>query len=239
VRQYADLQRQMGVPDAAQLRTIVALYDGSWTGLVRHQIGERAFEPLAALGIFGWETLGYMLLGMASLRSGFFTGAWDDRTYRRIAIGGFALAVPAYALLAFVIWRSGFSLPVLFACGMAAPVLVRPLMVAATAALIILLTRRGGALVERIAAAGRAAFTNYLGTSILMTALFYGWGFGLFGDLRRIELWIVVIAMWVLMLAWSKPWLDRFQYGPFEWLWRSLSRWSPQPMRRRPAPAPA
>ena len=38
-------------------------------------------------------------------------------------------------------------------------------MIVATAALIILLTRRGGALVERIAAAGRAAFTNYLGTS--------------------------------------------------------------------------
>jgi uncharacterized protein len=35
------------------------------------------------------------------------------------------------------------------------------------------------------------------------------------------------------MLLWSKPWLDRFQYGPFEWVWRSLSRWSPQPMRRR------
>ena len=30
--------------------------------------------------------------------------------------------------------------------------------------------------------------------------------------------------MWALMLLWSKPWLDRFRYGPFEWLWRSLSR---------------
>ena len=40
----------------------------------------------------------------------------------------------------------------------------------------------------------------------------------------RIELWLVVIAMWALMLLWSKPWLDRFRYGPFEWLWRSLAR---------------
>ena len=47
-------------------------------------------------------------------------------------------------------------------------------MIVRDAALIILLTRKGGALVERIAAAGRAAFTNYLGTSLLMTALFYG-----------------------------------------------------------------
>ena len=118
---------------------------------------------------------------------------------------------------------------------MAATVPFRPLMVAATAALIILLTRRGGALVERIAAAGRAAFTNYLGTSLIMTTLFYGYGAGLFGELSRAELWIPVVAMWVLILLWSKPWLDRFQYGPLEWLWRSLARGSPQPMRKAAA----
>jgi uncharacterized protein len=108
--------------------------------------------------------------------------------------------------------------------------------VAAIAALIILATRRGGGLTRRIAAAGRAAFTNYLGTSILMTGLFYGWGAGLFGRFSRIELWLVVIAMWALMLLWSKPWLDRFHYGPFEWLWRTLARWGWQPMRKPALP---
>jgi uncharacterized protein len=83
----------------------------------------------------------------------------------------------------------------------------------------------------RVAAAGQAAFTNYLGTSILMTTLFYGYGFGLFGTLSRAQLWLAVIAMWALMLAWSKPWLDRYRYGPFEWLWRSLARWEVQPLR--------
>jgi uncharacterized protein len=90
--------------------------------------------------------------------------------------------------------------------------------------------------VERVAAAGRAAFTNYLGTSILMTTLFYGYGLGLFGTMGRAELWLVVFAMWALMLLWSKPWLDRMRYGPFEWLWRSLARGKLQPMRR-PLPA--
>ena len=44
--------------------------------------------------------------------------------------------------------------------------------------------------------------------------------------------------MWALMLLWSKPWLDRFRYGPFEWLWRSLARMRLEPMRKRPAPGP-
>jgi uncharacterized protein len=92
-------------------------------------------------------------------------------------------------------------------------------------------------LVDRIAAAGRAAFTNYLGSSILMTSLFYGYGAGLFGELSRAQLWLAVLPMWALMLLWSKPWLDRYRYGPFEWLWRSLARGAFQPMRRESAPA--
>jgi len=57
--------------------------------------------------------------------------------------------------------------------------------------------------------------------------------------LGRAELWLVVAAMWGLMLLWSKPWLERFQYGPLEWLWRSLARGALQPIRRPPAVAPA
>jgi uncharacterized protein len=85
---------------------------------------------------------------------------------------------------------------------------------------------------RRIEAAGRAAFTNYLGTSLLMTALFDGWGLGLFGRIERIGLYPIVFAAWALMLAWSAPWLARYRFGPLEWLWRSLARGAAQPMRR-------
>ncbi len=105
-------------------------------------------------------------------------------------------------------------------------------MVVATAALIIIVSRSGGAFAGRIAAAGRAAFTNYLGTSIVMTTLFYGYGIGLFGQLSRAELWIPVVAMWAVMLLWPKPWLERYRYGPLEWVWRSLARGQLQPMRK-------
>jgi len=192
------------------------------------------FDPLNGLWQFGGETLAYMLLGMAALKSGFLAGAWPDRAYRRVLAIGFGIGVPAYAALAWWIMSDDFAPQTLIAGWIAATVPLRPLMIGATAALAILLTRGNGALTRRIAAAGRAAFTNYLGTSILMTALFYGFGFGLYGHLSRIELWIPVIAIWALMLLWSKPWLDRFRYGPFEWLWRSLSRRRLEPMRKDP-----
>ncbi|HEX8224593.1 MAG TPA: DUF418 domain-containing protein [Allosphingosinicella sp.] len=227
----------IAVPAAAEMTRQLGVFLGPWTGVVRDQFTRHLGEPLFMLFIFGWETLGYMLLGMAALKNGFLTGAWDDRRYLWVAAVGFAIALPCYAVLAWLLARDGFTVPGIFTYSFAGTVLIRPVAVAAIAALIILLTRRGGALTQRIAAAGRAAFTNYLGTSILMTALFYGWGAGLFGSLSRIELWLVVFAMWGLMLLWSKPWLDRHRYGPFEWLWRTLARWQWQPMRKPAAAA--
>ena len=183
------------------------------------------------------ETLGYMLLGMAGLKSGFLRGAWDDARYRRIAWWTLAVSIPAYAVYAWLEWRSGFDTALFFVIFFVATNPFRLAMMAGYAALIILLSRRGGWLVQRIAAAGRAAFTNYLGASLIATTIFYGYGFGLYGRLNRLEAWLFAPALWIVMLAWSKPWLDRFNYGPFEWLWRTLARRRPQQMRRRAATA--
>ena len=237
LEQWAEMTREIAVPTAAILREDMSLFLGPWSGIVEHQVTEKALMPLAFTFVFGWETLAYMLFGMAALKSGFLTGGWDDARYRRAALIGFGLAVPAYCILAALIVADGFSVQGLFTFAFAGRIVFRPAMVAAYAALIILLTRRGGWLVTRISAAGRAAFSNYLGASIVMTGLFYGWGLGWFGSLSRIELWPVVALAWVAMLAWSKPWLDRFHYGPLEWLWRSLARWEVQPFRKRRGPA--
>ena len=238
LKEWAELSRDIAVPSAALLREEMALYLGPWWGIAEYQLTEKATMPLFFTFLFGWETLAYMLFGMAALKSGFLTGGWDNAAYRRLALTALAMAIPVYAVLAGLILADDFTVPGLFTYSFAATTPFRPLMIVAYAALIILATRRGGWLVDRIAATGRAAFSNYLGTSILMTALFYGWGLGWFGSLSRVELWPVVIATWLVMLAWSKPWLERFQYGPLEWLWRSLARWQLQPLRKRQSQTP-
>jgi len=232
VTQWRSMQHDFAPPVGPALAEKLALFHGPWPGLVESRLIGQMFAPFKGVFLFGWETLGYMLFGMAALKSGFFRGEWPQARYRKWALIGFGIGIPAYALLAWILVRDNFSVPMIFSISMAATTPFRPLMIVAIAALIVLLTRNGGFLVDRIAAAGRAAFTNYLGTSILMTTFFYGYGLGFYGTMSRIELWLVVVAMWALMLLWSKPWLDRFQYGPFEWLWRSLARLEIQPMRR-------
>ncbi|MFN3944184.1 MAG: DUF418 domain-containing protein [Allosphingosinicella sp.] len=236
VAQWQALKADFAPPPPDVLEEDLATHRGPWVGQVVHRL-EDWHGPVTFLPFFGWETLAYMLLGMAGLKSGFLTGAWDRARYRRWALVGYAISVPVYALFAWLVVRSGFDTALTVALGFAAPTPVRPVMIIAHAALIVLAFGGGGWLADRIGAAGRAAFTNYLGTSILMTFIFYGWGLGLYGQLGRAEIYLLVPLAWALMLLWSKPWLDRNRYGPFEWLWRSLARGRLQPMRKAPSAA--
>ena len=70
---------------------------------------------------------------------------------------------------------------------------------------------------------GRMAFTNYLAQSVILGFVFYGYGLGLFGKLTLTEGLAIVIALYVAQVAFSRWWLNRFAYGPIEWLWRALT----------------
>lgn len=230
LRNWQDNYRSF-YPTAQQVAADRAIYNGGWLTIVANEAG-KAVRIATNILLLLPDTLGLMLLGMAGHKSGFLTGAWDDRRYRQIAAWGIALGLAGFGTLVVADIASGFSVPVILAGFMTAVAPFRIAMALGYAALFILMARRMGPVARRFAAAGRAAFSNYLGTSLVMTPIFYGWGLGLYGDLSRAEAWLFVPLVWLLMLAWSKPWLDRFHYGPLEWAWRSLARWELQPMRK-------
>jgi uncharacterized protein len=229
-----------GAVSPQQVAEEVALHRATIDVRTRHMVTERRFEPFTSVPFILPETLALMLLGMAAYRSGFFGGEWDDARYRKVAAWGLSIGAAGGAILGLVDIRFHFYLPLLFFNFLALGTPLRVIMALGYAALIILATRRPGWLKDRLAAVGRTAFSNYLGTSILAALIFFGDGLSLFARLSRFEAWLFAPLFWLLMLAWSKPWLDRFAYGPFEWLWRSLARWKIQPFRKRlPASAAA
>ena len=88
----------------------------------------------------------------------------------------------------------------------------------------------------RFAAVGRMALTNYLMHSVILTTVFYGYGLGLYGTVPRAAQMLFVVAVVGFQLWLSPWWLSRYRFGPVEWLWRSVSYWRWQPMRKqRPA----
>jgi len=215
----------------------LALYRGGYLPILGHRLDDAA-APFAMLVFNLLETLPLMMIGMALFRNGFLTGAWEARAYRRVA---WRWLPPGLLLTLLVLWLMRearfdylFSLTAFLAWAQPG----RLMMTIGYAALLVLLIKHHAASpwIGRVAAAGRAAFSNYLGTSIVMTTIFYGYGLGLFGRVDRAPLYLFVIAAWAVMLLWSKPWLDRFRYGPLEWLWRSLARGAMQPMRKEARP---
>ena len=76
------------------------------------------------------------------------------------------------------------------------------------------------------------ALTNYLTHSLVCTTIFYGYGLGLFATINRTGLMGIVLAISAVQLIVSPLWLARFRFGPAEWVWRSLTYWRLQPMRR-------
>ncbi|WP_411286811.1 DUF418 domain-containing protein [Phenylobacterium sp.] len=184
------------------------------------------------------EAIGQMFIGMGLFRSGFFTLGWSTRAYARMIAFGYLVCAPVTAWLAWLIWKAGFEALVLHRLEIwqAPP---KPFIALAHASVLLLVIRAGlfKPLVNRLEAAGRMAFSNYLMTSMLTSLVFGGYGLGFYGELSRAELLIVVAALWAFMLVWSLPWLARFQYGPFEWAWRSLVKWRPQPFVRAPGSA--
>jgi uncharacterized protein len=77
---------------------------------------------------------------------------------------------------------------------------------------------------------GQMALTNYLTQSFICCLLFNGFAFGLYGELQRYEIYIIVIAIWIFQIIFCTFWMRYFLYGPAEWLWRSLTYWKKQPL---------
>ncbi len=85
---------------------------------------------------------------------------------------------------------------------------------------------------KAVAAVGRMALTNYVMHSVIAAFVFYGFGWGLYGQLERYELYYVVFSVWILQLITSPLWLRYFHFGPLEWVWRSLTYKKRQTFRR-------
>lgn len=182
--------------------------------------------------MFGFaDLLGMMLIGMGLYRAGFLTGALSYRAYGWTIAIGYLLSLPINGIQTWGLIRDNFQPEsawwVLYQMG-------RLTGAVANIAVVVLVVKAGLApwLTKRVAAVGQTAISNYLFTSISCTLLFNGFGFGLYGKLEYYQLYAVVACVWALNLIISPLWLRRFRFGPMEWVWRSLTYWKPQPMRR-------
>lgn len=91
--------------------------------------------------------------------------------------------------------------------------------------------RPDSAIARAIAAAGRMALTCYLLESLIGTGIMYWWGVGWFGEVDRPTQFAIVGGVWLGLVVFANLWFTVFNYGPAEWVWRTLTYLRPPSAR--------
>jgi uncharacterized protein len=227
-------EAQLFMPTREQADGQLAALLGSYPEVVAHRAPFVFMaQTLYFLVFFVWRCGGMMLLGMALYKMGFLDGRRPAGAYVRVA----AICIPLGLSLAWYgvleLERVRFAMPqrtVADLWNYAGAVFAS----VGYAAVLILAIKHDvlGRLRSALAAVGQMAFSNYLFQSAITAVVFLGWGFGFAGRVHYAEQLIIVAAIWAFQLAVSPVWLARYRFGPAEWLWRSLTYWKRQPMRR-------
>ena len=138
-----------------------ALYRGPYLPILNSRL-DTAINPFVGVLMTIWETLPLMMLGMALFRNGFLTGAWAAADYWRTALRWLPPGILLTLLVGWLQWSAGFDYLVAVNAFMAWAGPGRLMMMIAYAALLVLLIRRASASawIARVAATGRAAFSN-------------------------------------------------------------------------------
>jgi len=220
-------------PTSFQIEENLAIYRGSWLEQVSHRSENALFMETFLLIIWGfWRAGGLMLIGMGFFKLGIFNAEKSNRFYITGSILGFlfGLAIIIAGIEKFENAKWSFEYSFFFGSQFN---YWGSLFICFAYVCIVMLFCLNGWLIwlqNSLAAVGQMALTNYLLQTLVCTTLFYGHGFGWYGYLSRSQLVGVVLVLWIVQMIGSLLWLKRFRFGPFEWLWRSLSYWRLQPI---------
>ena len=177
------------------------------------------------------RAVGAMLIGAALYRTGIITGRKPAAFYRRLAVWGLGIGLPLSSAGLALMAATDFDIDWAVAGTIPNTVATVPICLGYLSLIVLWNSAGDSPLRQRIRALGRMALTNYLSQTalglIVLGALLDGI------ELSRTWIAVFVVAVWALQLWWSKAWLDRFSFGPVEWLWRCATyrRW--QPIRAR------
>ena len=223
--------------DALRNRVIDAFSSGSFSDIASAQFAQAVFLQPSQLAVLPW-VLALFLFGYALGRAGVLRRLEFNRDgLRRAALIGLGAGLPANLGLGFFGTLAGFGArpelasPWLTLWADVGQTLGGPLLaVGYLSALSLRFIDHGTP--SCLAAVGRMALTAYLMQSALALVAFGA--LRLYDRLSSTSALLVVAVIWTVLLVMCPWWLRRFQLGPAEWLWRSLTYGHLQPLRREP-----
>lgn len=182
------------------------------------------------------KVLGMFMLGYVLGRSGFYQNFRQNKKTVKWIVGlGLIIGLPANFMLAYFMTRPGDAYYELKPQGwyetVAYALGVVPLALAYVGLLMLLFRKKlGNKMLIVLAPVGKMAFTNYMLQSLIGNFVFLNAGLGYGGQVGVVCYMLFGISVYIFQVVLSSIWLRYFQYGPVEWVWRSLTYGKAQQM---------
>ena len=181
--------------------------------------GEAIYSYFGLDALF--RAIGMMLLGVVLFRSKVLSGNLDIKIYKRMAFIGLAIGIPLGILSLLWLGLNGYSPDVAIIGFIPNKLGIIPMTIAYIGILSILNKKFSSKAGSYIRACGKMALTNYITQTlfcyIILNILFID------EELTRKEIFIFVLIIWAIQLIWSKYWLNKFKYGPLEFISRKIT----------------
>ncbi len=210
-----------------------AITQGSFADVVAHNMYamKEKIEYQMSSGRF-FITFGFFLLGMLAGRlkwfddieksQPFFKNVWKKSGLLIIAVAvvGIAFGIVANALAVdfknapWARWFGGSLVDVFNAS-------VTTFYIACI--VLLMLKPKWHARLAPLSHIGKMALTSYLTQSLFGVVLFFHFGLGLFFVTSPAMNVVLCCAVFGVQIVFCKLWLQHFNYGPIEWLWRSAT----------------
>ncbi len=234
---WTDIEKNQK-PDTAKTNENIRKMQSDYATIFTYFIPQNAGVEVMYMYHYPWDLFCMMFLGMAMFGWGFFSNKLKTSTYAMWMFIGYGIGIPVAWLIFDKYWM-GFGNTGLYtdrwrsSHDVFAEFRRIPLAIGhASLVMLIFRSKLVPWLMKALANVGQMAFTNYLMQSIICTLFFYGYGLGYYNKLRFHQLYYVVGAVWLFQLIFSSIWMKYFRFGPFEWVWRSLTYWKRQPMKK-------
>lgn len=214
---------------------IKKMNEGYWSIIKTNAKMNQFMQTYVTYRYWPWDLLSFMFIGMAFFKLRVFHGEKTYLYYLIMMVTGYLIGLSINYYETSIDVNSNFDVVAMSKSGQTYHI-GRLFTTLGHIGLFMLFIKSGflNFLQKSLAAVGKMALSNYLIHSIITAFVFLGFGFALYGKLQRYELYYVVGAIWLFQLIFSPIWLKYFQYGPAEWLWRSLTYKKKQPLRIKP-----
>jgi uncharacterized protein len=172
-----------------------------------------------------------ILIGMGLFKLGFTQGSTSRTVYIWTALLGYSIGLSIRLAGSDAVLANADAPRIVTA---AAEISRLSLTLAYAASINLLLRGRFGGALRLLAPVGRTAFSLYLLQNFAFIFLvFNGGGLALFGSFSWFGLTMIALVSLPIQVACSILWMTRFEFGPMEWMWRSLVYRRFLPLRRR------